>query len=527
MIGLDSRPTLHRHRVKNINFPWTAFVVYTIVFSVYGITRVNTYLSCGYDLGIFDQVVQHYAHFQAPISTLKGDDYNIWGDHFHPIIALWAPLYWIWDNVRVIIIGQAIVAASAIFPLWRITRRHMGQGWWAKAFSVAILFGWPIQCLIDFDVHEIAFAVPLLAWVIDGLDRHADKALLIACVLLLMVREDMGTLVFIAGFIRLVWGCQNRRRTARDWLFSGGLMVGGLAFFALVTTVVLPHFAPAGYQYWDYPVLTVNGSGPGAWLVMLGHAIVAIFLPATKIWTWFVLLVPVGFLCLGSPYGLLAVPIMAERMLADREHLWSTHFHYNAPVWIIICLAAVDAVDRLPQSWVGRMAVGARRVFRSKGASREAVHDGLAKLLLGSQVLATLFAATQLFHPITDILPFSRMLTTAAFRVDASAQARGDAVAWLPANTCVVADDRIASQLTHTNRVTVPGVSDHRQDFYALDLSQVQPATTPANWSTEYTLTYAEYTLGFSVVFQSGSVVILESPDYAGPDPVNCGPGAS
>jgi len=31
--------------------------------------------------------VRHYAHFEAPIVTLKGDGYNIWADHFHPIIV--------------------------------------------------------------------------------------------------------------------------------------------------------------------------------------------------------------------------------------------------------------------------------------------------------------------------------------------------------------------------------------------------------------------------------------------------------
>jgi uncharacterized membrane protein len=91
--------------------------------------RIHYFVMDAYDLGIFDQAVRHYAHFQAPLVTLKGDDYNIWGDHFHPIIALWAPLYWIWDNARMLVIGQGLVVAAAIFPLTNFLRRHMTRGW--------------------------------------------------------------------------------------------------------------------------------------------------------------------------------------------------------------------------------------------------------------------------------------------------------------------------------------------------------------------------------------------------------------
>ncbi|HEX8766718.1 MAG TPA: DUF2079 domain-containing protein, partial [Jatrophihabitans sp.] len=67
-----------------------------VVYGVYGLIRHATYLTAGYDLGIFDQALRNYARFRAPHVPLKGTDYNILADHFHPIIALAAPLYWIW-----------------------------------------------------------------------------------------------------------------------------------------------------------------------------------------------------------------------------------------------------------------------------------------------------------------------------------------------------------------------------------------------------------------------------------------------
>src|SRR5438105_195145 len=77
------------------------------------------YRTTGFDLGIFDQAVRAYAHFQAPMVALKGAHYNIFGDHFHPIIAVLAPLYWIWNNVGMLLIAQAVLTAASVPVVYR------------------------------------------------------------------------------------------------------------------------------------------------------------------------------------------------------------------------------------------------------------------------------------------------------------------------------------------------------------------------------------------------------------------------
>jgi len=502
--------------------------VVAVLFCVYGVSRIDTYLVSGYDLGIFDQAVRHYSLFQAPIVTLKGDGYSIWADHFHPIIAAWAPLYWIWDDIRVLVIGQALVVAAAVFPLWAFLTRRLGRGVWPIVFVGATMLGWPIQCLIDFDVHEIAFAVPLLAWVVESLDAHRDRTLLIACPLLLLVREDMGALVCVIGLVRLIWGRPTRAIRPADWRAGLALIVAGVTVFVVVTQVVIPAFAPQGFQYWDYPVLSAT-SGPGGILATAGHALADLVTPTVKIWTWLALLVPVGFLALASPYALIAAPIMAERMLAAREPLWTTHFHYNAPVWMILCLAAVDGAERLWRRWGahGRAAPQASPVHTTPDATTRAPASTkvLTAWLAGCITLGMAVSFSGLLPRVTEIFPLYRVVAGSAFRTSPQAESRAEVVAWLPADTCVAADDRVAGHLTHSNRVTVPGVSEHRQVFYVLDLSEPRPATTDADWSTAHSLDVAEG-LGFRQVFQAGSIIVLQAPDYAGPDPLACGPTA-
>jgi len=545
-----------KRQFSDEHFARTTFVLAAILFAVYGISRVNTYLASGYDLGIFDQAVRHYAHFEAPVVTLKGDGYTIWADHFHPIITVWAPLYWIWDNIRVLVIGQAIVVALAVFPLWKFVRRHVSHPRWAKLFVALAMLGWPIQCLIDFDVHEIAFAIPLLAWIVDALDRRDDRTLLICSALLLLVREDMGAIVCVVGILRFFLrshghldagrvqdelarcaegkeevevrstehgstdtACQTVKPAKVDnkrWIVSSILVISGITVFLLATTVVIPHFAGGEYQYWDYPGL---GDSPREALVFMvtkpWRVLWMLVAPLTKTWTWLALLVPLAFLPLRSPYALMALPIMAERMLASREHLWTTHYHYNSPVWIVACMAAADAISRLPSGWTARPYNVLRRQLYGKDKWIQIGPIGVVCVLM-SLCMVTGSAATEIF-------PFRRMLTGTAFMLTPETRSREQVVAWLPAGTCVAADDRIAGQLTHSNRVTVPGISEHRQDFYVLDFSQPEPAVTPAMWTTEQANDYA-LSLGFHEVFRAGSIAVLQAADYEGPDGAECGP---
>ncbi|MDR0417393.1 MAG: DUF2079 domain-containing protein, partial [Propionibacteriaceae bacterium] len=189
------------------------FAAAAVVFSVYAVSRYDYGWVAGYDFGIFDQVVRAYADFRAPLVSLKGDGFNIWADHFHPLVALWAPFYWLWSDPRMLLIAQSLTVALAVFPVHRFAARRW-DGRWAKLFTVGVMAAWPVQCLIDFNVHEVAFAVPLLAWAVEAMDRRGRGSLLAAAGLLTLTREDMGAVVACLGAVYTA-GAWRRRRAVR------------------------------------------------------------------------------------------------------------------------------------------------------------------------------------------------------------------------------------------------------------------------------------------------------------------------
>jgi uncharacterized membrane protein len=464
---------------------------------VYSVSRYQTYLSAGYDLGIFDQAVRAYAHFHAPIVPLKGAHYNVLGDHFHPIIATIAPLYWIWNSPCVLLIVQAALIAGSIPVIYRFARRRVGPSL-GLVICGAYAVGWALQAMVDFDFHEIAFAVPLGALAIDALDRRADRALLIYCGLLLLVREDMGAVVAMLGIIRILAGRHDRPR------WPGiTLLVGGIAGYAIATAVLIPHFSPSGqFVYWSYPELGPNL--PSALVHIVIHpwsAARAFFTPWEKTQTMLFLFAPLAFLPLRSRYALVALPLLAERFFNSRDVLWSTHFHYNALPWVVLTLAAVDGADRLG-------------VLRWR-VSRYALGAWLAAVPIWIGFVSTV--------PPNDI---QRLTNGSAFEVTPEVRASQKLTALVPDDVCIAVQDQLAPHLTRRDYVTLADAQYGTADFVALDFKYPDVG----NFGPSPAVVYHRFTTeGYKVIFDQAGVMLLKSPHYTGPSAA-CkpfGPGKS
>lgn len=456
-----------------------------LVYVVYALTRWRQHRVAGFDLGIFDQVVRNYAHLEAPIVSLKGPNFNALGDHFHPILVTLAPLYRIWDDARVLLIAQGALVAISVWVVHGFAARHLDRRTAAFA-AVAYALGWPLQQLVDFDFHEIAFAIPLLAVAIDALDRRSDRALIVASVLLLLTREDMGLIVFCLGLLRVL------RRPRLPGLVLIGL--GPLTYFA-ATSYVLPHFAGGSFGYWTYRALGPDLPSALGFIVTHPLATLGLFVsPSIKVTKLFLLLAPVAFLALRSRYFLLAVPLLGQSLLSSRPDLWGTRYHHSSVLWPIIFLAAIHGAVLL--------GLPARRWSWRAVRTVVVAFPVLGVLLYGG------------LHPL------QRLLDGDAFRTTSRMIDHTEMINAIPPDTCVIADDRIAVFLTHTNRVSGYGQQGWAPDFFAVDRSRLDMGGPTVG--TQRVLEVAR-DAGYTLVKESGSVVLLQRPGYRGPS-AKCAP---
>ncbi|MGW3078250.1 DUF2079 domain-containing protein [Kitasatospora sp. NPDC001132] len=217
---------------------WALATGFAALYACVGVNRHRRGLSKAYDLGIFEQAIRAYAHGQAPIVPLKGPGYHLLGDHFHPLIAVLAPAYRAFPSPLTLVVAQALLMALAVVPLTRWAHEVAGP-------RVALLVGsatgasWGIVRAAADDFHEIAFAVPLLAFAVTALGRRRPLAAALWSLPLPLVKEDLGLTVAAVGVL-IAW--QARRERHRSPLPGLAFAALGLVATALTVLVVLPAF---------------------------------------------------------------------------------------------------------------------------------------------------------------------------------------------------------------------------------------------------------------------------------------------
>lgn len=381
-----------------------------MLFLLYATVAVRRHLllrTTGYDLGIFEQAVRAYAQFRAPVVPLRGEDFNLLGDHFHPLIAVLAPLYRVWPSPACLLVAQSALLALAVVPLAAWAARALGR---RAAHVVAFGYGasWGIASAAAFDFHEVVLAVPLLAFALEALGRRRWGHAVAWAAPLLLIKEDLGlTLAALGGYV--AW--KGPRRL--------GLITAaaGLIGSAIEIKVLLPAFNPGGgYAHGANLV-----EGHGSLLTTLAFAPLDALRPDVKAMTLVLVFAPSALVALRSPLSLIAVPTLAWRMMSANGFHWGTAFHYSAVLMPVVFAGLVDALTRYRQS---AEPLAARHVRAS---------------------LVTVVAVTVVMLPA---FPLAQLAQRATWRTTAHIEAARALLRLIPDGATVAASNRLVPQLT-------------------------------------------------------------------------------
>ena len=463
--------------------------------------RFRRFLSSTFDLVIFDQGVRGYAHFSAPVSIARGvadggtAHFVLLSDHWSPILAVLAPLYWLHSGPATLLVAQGVLFALAIPPLWVFTARELGP---RAAYCVAAAYALslPIMAAVTFDFHEVAFVPVLTAVMAERFQAGRRWPGIAAAAALLLVKEDMGLLVAGFGVYLLL--------TRRRWT-GLGFVVAGVAATWLASHVLIPAFGGSATFYWAYGQFG-PAVGPAAGDIVTHplHALHVLVTPGVKVRTMVGLLVPLGFLALASPLVLAAVPLLAERMLASGYPLWwQAKFQYDAFIVMILFLAAVDGAARLQRRW------------RRAGPHRLARH--LPDLAVrGHRVRdwppATVWAAGVLIAALAYLpfSPFGQLLHPRYYMVNPRMAAADRAVAHVPSGVEVEAANNIGPHLSGRDTVLLLDGTPRWAPWVVADTKGLDfPFCTPRQQAQDVAYLTAH---GYRQVFADDGYVVLHRP---------------
>lgn len=334
-------------KVQQNSYICGLFIVFIIVFGLLSIVRYDHLLN-GFDLAVFNQSIWQLSTAQLPYSSIR-DVEIIWGDHFHPIITSLVPFYWLFDTPKTLLIAQSLLVGLALFPLYLFTKDRFGKltaGIIATAFA---LYG-STQYVTFFEFHEVAFALPLVAFAIFFISRKIWRGVIVCLILLLLTKEDMALVVAMIGIYLM---------TLKHYRWGIITFAAALSWLGLLVQSIMPALAgrPNGFSYFYY--YDRYGASP---LQAIKNAILDPFSFIGKVWgdltsqagdkrmTYLKTFGPLlGVLPFFSPLFLLALPLLLLRNLSSSPFHWSFDNHYGGVIGIIIFFSAVDSLWRIYQ----------------------------------------------------------------------------------------------------------------------------------------------------------------------------------
>ena len=380
------------------------------------------------DLAIYDQIVWNTAHGRPFASTLIQHADTMLGDHFAPAVALFAPIYWVWPDARVLLLGQTLALALAALPLYAFARRRLGT---AAALGVvaAYLLHPALHFVNLYQFHEIALLPLPLTLALLAVERGSRQLFWGATAIALTVKEEVALVVVGLG---LLWWLRRR-----DWRAGITTAALGVAVGLLTMGVILPTFNTVddGYYYVRRYAYLGNSPQEIALTALTSPDLVLTTLTSPERLRFLAqLIAPLALApLLGWEYVVAASPVFGYLLLAESPDQYAINRHYLTPLLPFLFFGTVVGLER--------GAASVSRIWRTPLARPAALLAGLVLLSSG--------AASYLMGPT----PLARGHDARGFAVTSRTWQLRDLIERVPPNAPVAASRNLLSWFSQRERV--------------------------------------------------------------------------
>ena len=312
-------------------------------FAALSVLRQAAFATGRFDLGNMVQAVWSTAHgHPLRVTDLRGDQISRLAAHVDPILVLFAPLWWIWPKPDMLLTAQAIAVGTGALPVFWLTRKHLDSARAGSGFALAYLLYPATGWLTLNEFHPVALATPLLLFAFWFLDEDRLVPFALCAIAAALCKEEISFVV--AGFG--IWYAVSRRR----WFAGATVVLVGVAWAAIATTVIIPHYNHGQSSDFYTRYSEVGGSPGGIVKTAFTHPgrLARAAFTGRDLHYMLQLSWPLAFVCLLSPLVLVAaVPELAINVLSAVPTQTSIHFHYTAGLIAPLIAAAVLGARRL------------------------------------------------------------------------------------------------------------------------------------------------------------------------------------
>ena len=211
------------------------------------IWQYDSFHANAYDLGYVDQAIwctgrcgaSFRESFLASSLAMNG---TYLGEHFAPILAVFSPIYSLWDSTYLLFFLQSLILASGAILIYRIARLYALEAAPSCVLSLCYLLYQPLRSANQFDFREDNLFVPLLLGMFLAAKTGRHLTLCALATLTFLVKENGSILVALLALVCLVTR-DSTRDAGRSRPHLVALLAISAATFVLVNQVLTPLFS--------------------------------------------------------------------------------------------------------------------------------------------------------------------------------------------------------------------------------------------------------------------------------------------
>ena len=222
-------------------FSYFVYIVGTI-----GVLRYRTFSAPNFDFGIFVNMFHNMKETLLPTVSCERDAIMSHFDvHISPVWYLLLPFYALFPTPETLQIGQAVILASGVFPLYFICRKYSLSRPMSIAAAITYICLPALSSGTFYDIHENCFLTPLLLWMFYFFEADKPIPMYIFALLTLTVKEDAAVYVAIFALYAFFAGKKRLHGTIM-------LVVSAIYIFAAVRILEKTGYGAMTNRYSNY-----------------------------------------------------------------------------------------------------------------------------------------------------------------------------------------------------------------------------------------------------------------------------------
>lgn len=314
-------------------------IFFAFIYSYVSVVKHDKFQSFAWDLAFFDELIWKVSQGIEPRSSFN--NLHLLGDHFQPVIIIFAPLYWIVSDVRILLVAHAVVATLGVLPVYLLAKKILRHELLSLTVSVSFLLFTPFQHAVLDGFHQSVFTPLFIGWMYYFLEAKRSKGFWLATLGLILTKEEFALIVTSIGLVCILF--YGRIRTGLI-----AIVIGLISFF-LIIYLIIPYFQKGPYTHFGYGILGNTPDEVILNILLKPHLFVNLLFSSEKIRTVISSFFAFGFLPLLSPIHLLPVIQQYGVRFVDTVtiHRAANLNHYSFPLAPLLSVATIYSLKTI------------------------------------------------------------------------------------------------------------------------------------------------------------------------------------